>query len=156
MPPYSQFLWGFFDGVFSLRVSLITNISQIAITGYRVSLQFSVHEKSRGTEQPFSKFFCYVTWSVISPDQTRHWTTCKRGLYVNPIVPSKTAQRIKTYKLGLFFCLIYRLKRMTPDFSSGKNLNSGGNAAGQCCQLAMYFCLFCPIICGYCVRCCSI
>ena len=23
-----------------------------------------------------SKFFCYITWSVISPDQTRLWTTC--------------------------------------------------------------------------------
>ena len=28
-----------------------------------------------------SKFFCYITWSVISPDQTRQWTTCKGGLY---------------------------------------------------------------------------
>ena len=24
-----------------------------------------------------SKFFCYATWFVISPDQTRLWTTCK-------------------------------------------------------------------------------
>ena len=29
-----------------------------------------------------SKFFCYITWLVISPDWTRHWTTWKRGLYV--------------------------------------------------------------------------
>ena len=29
-----------------------------------------------------SKFFCYVTWFVISPDKTQHWTTSKRGLYV--------------------------------------------------------------------------
>ena len=29
-----------------------------------------------------SKFFCYITWFVISPDETRLWTTCKRGLYV--------------------------------------------------------------------------
>ena len=152
MPPYSQFLWGFFDGVFSLRVSLITNISQIAITGYRVSLQFSVHEKSRKFQNSF----------VMSPGQLYHLIRRDTGRLANeaftsnPIVPSKTAQRIKTYKLGLFFCLIYRLKRLTPDFSSGKNLNSGGNAAGYCCQLALYFCLFCPIICGYCVRCCSI
>ena len=36
-----------------------------------------------------SKFFCYISWFVISLDQTRLWTTCKRGLYVNPIVSSK-------------------------------------------------------------------
>ena len=30
----------------------------------------------------FSKFFCYNTWFVISPDQTRHWMTCNPELYV--------------------------------------------------------------------------
>ena len=30
----------------------------------------------------FSNFFRYITWFVVSPDYTRHWTTCKRGLYV--------------------------------------------------------------------------
>ena len=29
-----------------------------------------------------SKFFCYITWFVISPNYTRLWTTCKQGLYV--------------------------------------------------------------------------
>ena len=29
-----------------------------------------------------SKFFCFITWFVISPDYTRYWTTCKRDLYV--------------------------------------------------------------------------
>ena len=30
----------------------------------------------------FSKFFCYITWFLKSPDQTRHWTTYKRGRHV--------------------------------------------------------------------------
>ena len=30
----------------------------------------------------FSKFFCYITWSVMSLDWTRQWRTCKRSLYV--------------------------------------------------------------------------
>ena len=47
-----------------------------------------------------SKFFCYITWFVISPDQTRLWTTCKRGLYVKSYCLFETiAQWIKNYKL---------------------------------------------------------
>ena len=46
------------------------------------------------------KFFCYITWLVISPGQTRHWTTCKRGLYVKSYCFFETiAQRFKNYKL---------------------------------------------------------
>ena len=47
-----------------------------------------------------SKFFCYITWLVISPDQRRHWTTCKRDFYVKSYCTFETiAQRIKNYKL---------------------------------------------------------
>ena len=31
----------------------------------------------------------FVTWFVISPDYTRHWMTCKRGLYVKSYCFSK-------------------------------------------------------------------
>ena len=45
-----------------------------------------------------SKLFCYITWLVISPDYRRHWTTCKRGLYVKSYCSSETiAQRIKEH-----------------------------------------------------------
>ena len=48
-----------------------------------------------------SKFFCYITWFVISPDQTRLWTTCKRGLYVKSFCFFETiAYRFKNYKLN--------------------------------------------------------
>ena len=48
----------------------------------------------------FSKFFCCITWFVISPDQTRHWTTCKRGLYIKSYCFLETrASRFKIYKL---------------------------------------------------------
>ena len=47
-----------------------------------------------------SKFFCYITWFVISPDQTRLQTTCKRGLYVKSHFFFETiGQRFKNYKL---------------------------------------------------------
>ena len=46
------------------------------------SLQFSIHETPVELNSLLSKFFCYITWFVISPDQTRLWTTCKQGLYV--------------------------------------------------------------------------
>ena len=44
-----------------------------------------------------SKFFCYITWFVISPDQTRLWTTCKRGLYVKPHCFAK--QKLSSLKI---------------------------------------------------------
>ena len=45
-----------------------------------------------------SKLFCYITWLVISPDYRRHWTTCKRGLYVKSYCsPETIAQRIKEH-----------------------------------------------------------
>ena len=48
-----------------------------------------------------SKFFCYITWYVISPDQTRLWTTCKRGLYVKSFCFFETIPyRFKNYKLN--------------------------------------------------------
>ena len=37
----------------------------------------------------FSKFLCYFTWFVISPDQTRLWTSYKRGLHVKSYCSSK-------------------------------------------------------------------
>ena len=47
-----------------------------------------------------SKLFCYITWLVISPDYTRRWTTCKRGLSVKSYCFFETkAKRIKNYKL---------------------------------------------------------
>ena len=48
-----------------------------------------------------SKFFCYITWFVISLDYTRFWTTCKRGLYVKFFNFFETiAYRFKNYKLN--------------------------------------------------------
>ena len=53
----------------------------------------------------FSKFFCYITWFVISPGSTGSWTTCKRSLYVKQLGGLKItncaqiAWRFKTYKL---------------------------------------------------------
>ena len=38
----------------------------------------------------FSKFFCYITMFVTLPDQTREWTTCKRGLYAKYYCFSET------------------------------------------------------------------
>ena len=47
-----------------------------------------------------SKLFCYITWLVISPDQTRRWTTCKRGLSLKSYCSFETkAKRIKIQKL---------------------------------------------------------
>ena len=46
-----------------------------------------------------SKFFCYITWFVISPDETRPWTTCKRGLYVKPYCFFAIVEWFKNYKL---------------------------------------------------------
>ena len=49
---------------------------------------------------PLSKFFCYIIWLVISPDQTRRWTTCKRGRYDKSYCFFKAiARRIKNHKL---------------------------------------------------------
>ena len=49
---------------------------------------------------PLSKLFCYITWLVISPDQTPHWTTCKRELSVKSYCFFETkANRIKKCKL---------------------------------------------------------
>ena len=47
------------------------------------------------------KFFCYITWLVISPDQTRHWKkTWKRDLYVKFCCTFKTIdQQFKNYEL---------------------------------------------------------
>ena len=39
--------------------------------------KFSIHEKSRGTEQPFIKVLLLYHLVLISADQARHWTTCK-------------------------------------------------------------------------------
>ena len=59
-----------------------------------------------------SKFFCYITWLVISPDQTRQCTTCKRGLYIKSYCFFEAlAHWFKNYKLyfkiftGLHVCL---------------------------------------------------
>ena len=47
-----------------------------------------------------SKFFCYITWFVISPYQTRQWTTSIRGLYVKSYCFFEAmAQRVKNCKL---------------------------------------------------------
>ena len=54
-----------------------------------------------------SKLFCYITWLVISPDQTRLWTTFKRGLYVKCYCFVETiVQRFKNYRLRHIYCLI--------------------------------------------------
>ena len=55
----------------------------------------------------FSKFFCYIPWFVISPDQTRHWTTCERALYVKSYCFFKAiAQRFKNQKLFRFLYIL--------------------------------------------------
>ena len=51
-----------------------------------------------------SKLFCYITSLVISPDQTRLWTTFKRGLYVKYYCFVETiVQRFKNYRLIWLF-----------------------------------------------------
>ena len=48
-----------------------------------------------------SRFFCYMTWFIVSPDLTQHWTTYKRGLYVKFYYFFETiSQRFKNYKLS--------------------------------------------------------
>ena len=54
-------------------------------------------------------FFRYITWFVISPDLTRLWTTCKRGLYVKSFCFFETiASWIKNCKLNFPICKILR------------------------------------------------
>ena len=60
----------------------------------------------------FSKFFCYITRFVTSPNQTREWTTCKRGFYVKYYCFSETI----TYglKLKLQTVLVTRFQSYLP------------------------------------------
>ena len=48
-----------------------------------------------------SKFFCYITWFVISPGQTRLKTTCKRVIYVNFNNVNKVNFKIYVLKIWL-------------------------------------------------------
>ena len=54
-----------------------------------------------------SKFFCYTTWFVISPDETWLWTTCKRGLYVKSYYFFETIQQLKITNWNLWKQFIY-------------------------------------------------
>ena len=48
----------------------------------------------------FLKFFCYITWF----DETRHWRSCKWGLYVKFYhFFETTAQQFKSCKLNIYY-----------------------------------------------------
>ena len=88
---------------FNLRPLSRRRLSLLLFLNNQLLTQFNFQSMKSPVElnSLFSKFFCYITWFVISPDQTRRrWTTCKQGLYVKSYCYFETiAQRFKNYKL---------------------------------------------------------
>ena len=84
-----------------LQFKLIhTNFHSCQILQYTVC-NFQSMKSSVELNSLLSKFFCYITWFVISLDWTRLWTTCQRGLYRQSYCFLETiAQRFKNYKLN--------------------------------------------------------
>ena len=77
-----------FDLYLEIMKEYNLKLKHVGITKNNVEFQYISVCNFQSMKSPvelnslFSKFFCYITWFVISPDQTQHWTTCKRGLYV--------------------------------------------------------------------------
>ena len=69
----------------------------------------------------FLKFFCYITYF----NETRHWTPCKRGLFVKSHCFFETiAQRFKNYNLSSLFQKMRIHDNLVPYHVSGTLSNN--------------------------------